>query len=252
MIHYHGVRISGKTEDQMSMQGKHVMVTFAKPAEVSLFAEICQSFTVDNGAFSCWKSGHQFDIQGFADFIKKWHLHPGFDFYLMPDVIDGDQHDNHKIRAEWSQLCQGRMWGLGVPVWHLHEPVSVLAGMVNAFPRVALGSSGEYSVVGDQKWWNRMSEAMEVACDSEGYPKSKLHGLRMLNPTVFSHLPLSSADSTNVARNAGIDSAWKGPYAPVSRRLRALVLAERIESHASAARWAGEVFGIQPNLGLFG
>jgi len=52
----------------------------------------------------------------------------------------------------------------------------------------------------------------------------------MLNPTIFSVLPLASADSTNVARNIKIDKAWKGTYQPKSRETRAAVLVERIEA----------------------
>jgi hypothetical protein len=80
----------------------------------------------------------------------------------------------------------------------------------------------------------------------------KLHGLRMLNPTVYSQLPLASADSTNVARNIGIDSAWTGAYMKgLSKGVRAMVLRERIEKHASAARWTGKE-GTQFNLELVG
>ena len=61
----------------------------------------------------------------------------------------------------------------------------------------------------------------------------------MLNPVIFSKLPLSSADSTNVARNIGIDSAWKGTYQPKSKETRAVVLTERIESYNSAAALEG-------------
>lgn len=91
---------------------------------------------------------------------------------------------------------------------------------------------------------------MRVVTDDAGRPITKLHGLRMLDPTVFSHFPFSSADSTNVARNIGIDSAWTGPYAPRSRYTRALIMMERIELHASAARWSGE--GAGKNQDLFG
>ncbi len=75
-----------------------------------------------------------------------------------------------------------------------------------------------------------------------------LHGLRMLNPTIFSYLPLSSADSTNVARNIGLDNKWDSPYCPRSREVRAIVLADRIERHAAANRWSGMVIGPQMNL----
>ena len=97
-----------------------------------------------------------------------------------------------------------------------------------------------------------MAEAMDVMCDGAGIPRTKLHGLRMLDPTVFSHFPFSSADSTNVARNIGIDQAWNGPYAPKSRYMRALILMDRIESHAAAARWGGSGVGAMKNAELFG
>ena len=58
----------------------------------------------------------------------------------------------------------------------------------------------------------------------------------MLNKDIFTHVPLSSADSTNVARNIGIDKSWVGsPYAPASKETRTQVLVERIESFNSAS-----------------
>ena len=43
-------------------------------------------------------------------------------------------------------------------------------------------------------------------------------------------------DSTNVARNIGIDKSWVGsPYAPASKETRTQVLVERIESFNSAS-----------------
>lgn len=131
------------------------------------------------------------------------------------------------------------MFDLGVPVWHMHESLESLDYLCHAYRRVALGSSGAYATVGNKAWWGRMKAAMEVATYTDGAPRCKLHGLRMLNPTVFSQLPLSSADSTMVGRNLGVCSAWKGTYLPVHKETRARILAERIEVHASASRWAG-------------
>ena len=57
----------------------------------------------------------------------------------------------------------------------------------------------------------------------------------MLNKDLFMEVPLSSADSTNVARNIGINKAWdKSAYAPASKETRASVLVERIEAFNSA------------------
>jgi hypothetical protein len=143
-----------------------------------------------------------------------------------------------------------------VPVWHLHESLDRLDYLIRCaeacvYERVALGSSGRWSTPGTDEWWLRMEEVREVACDSDGYPRVKLHGLRMLNPTIFAHIPLASADSCNVARNIGLDVKWTGPMQPLTERTRALVLAERIERHASAKRWSKR-HGTQQNLELIG
>lgn len=252
MIHYHGTPFSGKRDGMVfSLQRRHAMVSFAQPECLATVAEVCQSFTIDNGAFSTWKSGKEYDIEGYADFISKWYKHPGFDWYIIPDSIDGDLADNHRLRAQWGNLVNGDIWRLGVPVWHLHEPLEELQYLTVAYDRIAFGSSGDYSEVGSKKWWARMTEAMKVVCCADGHPKCKLHGLRMLDPTIFSHFPFSSADSTNVARNIGIDSAWHGTYQPVSRETRAHIMIERIEQHAAASRWC-DTRGVKQNLELFG
>lgn len=90
-----------------------------------------------------------------------------------------------------------------------------------------------------------MGQAMEVVCPS-GRPEVKLHGLRMLDPEVFTRFPFSSADSTNVARNIGIDGAWRGTYQPSNKAIRGIVLAERIEAQQSSSTW--EPMAIQTGL----
>lgn len=249
MIHYHGVPFSGDEKNQTALAGKHAFISFAHSSHIGLVAEVCQSFALDNGAFSAWKSGKPFDLEGYAEFVDTWRRHPGFDFCVMPDVIDGDHNDNARMRAAWSKFG-GTLWKVAAPVYHLHEPLEVIRDFANAFPRVCIGSSGEYSTIGNARWWARMAEVMETICD-DGFPRCKLHGLRMLDPTIFSHFPFSSADSTNVARNCGLDTNWNGTYAPATPFGRALVMMERIERHASAARWAHSD-GITKNLELFG
>jgi len=251
MIHYHGTPFSGREPVMAkSLQGKHAMVSFADPSNLPLVAELCQSFTLDNGAFSAWTAGKPFDIEGFAMWVIDWHKHPGFDWYVIPDVIDGTDSDNNAMRAKWLNIVGHHIFGLGVPVWHLHEELDTLKFLAKAYKRVALGSSGEFATVGNRAWFNRMSDAMDTICD-DGLPRCKLHGFRMLDPTIFSHFPFSSADSTNVARNIGIDQAWKGTYTPASKSTRAIIMMERIEQHASATRWNGSG-GVRQNLELFG
>jgi hypothetical protein len=230
------------------------MVSFERQDQCALAFEVAQTVMLDNGAFSLWRDGGgDVDVAAYADWVREWERHPGFAGALIPDKIDGTAFDNDGLIARW--LCTEHMSG-GIPVWHMHEDIGRLRDLVRCsqgrlYPAVALGSSGKFASIGTAAWWSRMAEAMEVVCDDRGRPLCKLHGLRMLDPTVFSHIPLASADSCNVARNIGIDKKWTGPYAPVTAAQRALVLAERIELHASASRWSKRS-GIQKNFELIG
>lgn len=251
MIHYHGSPITPTSAAMSVLAKRHGVVSFANPQQAALIPEICQSFIADNGAFTFWQRGEGgVDVKAFADFVREWIQHPGFDWCLIPDAIDGTMEQNRRLRAEWLQM--GFAPFSSVPVWHLHEPIDELLYLCHAYPRVALGSSGEYSDPGAANWWQRMGEAMDAICDGNGRPPCKLHGLRMLDPTIFSQLPLASADSANIARNIGMDSKWqRGSYPALSPEVRALVLADRIESHASAARWT-RTYGHQHNFDLVG
>jgi hypothetical protein len=246
MIHYHGLPMSNTHDMIRAFATHHAMVSYENPEQLEIAAEVCQSIVLDNGAFSAWKAQKAYDFAGYAEWAAKWIKHPCVDWCVIPDVIDGTEADNDALLADW-----GLPKALSVPVWHMHESLDRLHRLLE-YPRVALGSSGEYAIVGDDKWWRRMGEAMSVACDADGMPLVKLHGLRMLNPGVFSKLPLASADSCNVARNVGIDQKWTGAYAPASRTARAIVLMERIERHASAYRWNPAIVQDYQNFDLFG
>jgi hypothetical protein len=230
-----------------SMTARHAMVSFERPDQVELAAEVCQSIVLDNGAFSAWRSGKPHDFDGYKDWVTLWLKHPAVEWCVIPDVIDGDEEANDRLLGLWDLPR-----AFSVPVWHMHERLSRLRWLADQYPRVAIGSSGAFRDPGSSAWWERMSRAMDHICDDDGMPPCKLHGLRMLDPVLFSHLPLSSADSTNVARNVGIDQRWTGPYVPPSSWARALVLMNRIESHASARCWSRESSGVQHNLELLG
>lgn len=192
-----------------------------------IVAEACQSFVLDNGAFTVWKQGGQLDVTGYMQWVLEWHRHPGFDWALIPDVIEGTEKENDDLVKAWPKALPG------VPVWHMHESIARLQWLARQYRVVALGSSGQYASVGTKEWWQRMAEALKAICDDKGRPMCKLHGLRMLDPDVFTRLPLSSADSTNAAVNSGSLSRF-GMYLPPTAAQRAAVIAERIEMHNSA------------------
>lgn len=250
MIHYHGGPITPIAAAIELWTRRHAFVSFAHPKQVALAAEVAQSFALDNGAFSLWKKGQQVDVPAYVEWVNEWRQHPGFDWALIPDDIDGGECENDVMIARYREA--GGDLSSSVPVWHLHESLDRLYYFTRAYPRVAFGSSGEFATVGAPEWWHRMHEAMEVVCDERGRPRVKLHGLRMLDPSIFSQFPFSSADSTNVAQNIGIDQKWQsGRYQAPSPAARAMVLATRIEMHASAPRYRGAEAAAK-NFDLFG
>lgn len=238
MIHYHGTPITPATAAARVLRSRHAFVSLAHPEQLEIVARVCQSFAVDNGAFSAWRSGRPItDWRRYYAWVAELHRLPNFDWAVIPDVIDGDEDANDALLAEWPWVSDARTLGIGAPVWHMHESIERLQRLARTWPRVCIGSSGQFSTVGNAAWWGRMAEAMNAVCDRDGLPICRLHGLRMLNPEVFSRLPLASADSTNIAQNIGIDSAWRGTYMPPDKEWRALTLAERIESENAADRW---------------
>lgn len=236
MIHYHGLPITPATAAIKVLAGRHAFVSFVHSDQIEIAMEACQSFALDNGAFSAWKSGKPItDWSGYYAWVNGLRHHPGFDFAVIPDVIDGDERANDDLISEWP--FPGHM---SAPVWHMHESIKRLQVLAQGWPRVCIGSSGEFAAVGTPSWWSRIAAAMNAICDGNGYPACKLHGLRMLNPDVFTRLPFSSADSTNIAQNVGIDSAWRGTYQP-PKDWRGLLMAARIETENSAQRWHREM-----------
>ncbi len=245
MIRYHGTPITPEIAALACLKRGHAMVSFANQQQCKLAFEKAQGVALDNGAYSLWGKGERVDVPAYYEWVLKWMRHPSFEWAVIPDVIDGTEEENDDLIQGWPFTLE-----LGVPVWHMHESMKKLQGLVEWFPRVAIGSSGDYAQIGTDRWWNRMYEAMEIACDQERMPKTKLHGLRQMDPDVFSAIPYHSVDSCNVARNIGLDDNWSGTYVPESKDTRALCVRDVNENHASAYRWAGR--GVQRNLELLG
>lgn len=243
MIHYHGTPITPETAAASILAGRHAMVSFANPGQTELCFEVCQTVSFDNGAFPLWMAGETIsDWEPYYSWVNEWFQHPAFDFALIPDVIDGDEKQNRALMAAWPFNRN-----VGVPVWHLHESLNYLKNLCDYWPRIALGSSGDYATIGTDRWWHRMAEAMEVLCPF-GKPLVKIHGLRMLDPAIFTKFPFSSADSTNVARNIGIDKSWTGTYTPANKAGRGVVIADRVEAFQSPRCWEK----LETQMQLFG
>lgn len=244
MIHYHGLPITPATAAAKAVGNGHAFVSYAHPEQLSIAIEVCQSFAIDNGAFSSWRSGKPIkDWSKFYEWAEQCKRIPSCDFAVIPDVIDGDEQANDSLLAEFPLP----KW-FGAPVWHMHESFERLERLATDYPRICLGSSGQYATIGTFEWWQRMAQVMQVICNDDGQPMVKLHGLRMLNPEIFIQFPFASCDSTNIGRNIGIDKSWKGNYMPPTKEMRAMVMRSRIESHNSPAIWSFNVPLVQQGV----
>lgn len=229
MIHYHGTRIAC-SDDQCAriLKGRHAFVSFADPSQLSIVEEVCQSWALDNGAYSFFNSGKKVDWDDFYKFVEEVRS-PAMDFFIIPDVIDGTEEENDELIRQ----CPLQD---GVPVWHTGESLKRLEMLRDNFPLICIGS-GKGLEPNTPDWWIRMNQALEILFDKNGKPKTYIHGLRMLNPEIFTRIPFKSADSTMVGQAIGLDHRFGGTYKPISIFAKAMVLIDRIETFNSPKRW---------------
>jgi hypothetical protein len=97
--------------------------------------------------------------------VARWKNHPGFDFAIIPDVIDGGEAENEALLDEWPH---GDFYG--VPVWHMNESDDRFIRLCNEYPRVAIGSCGEYDVKRPNLAVARMKDLIRHVTDDYGQP----------------------------------------------------------------------------------
>lgn len=214
-IHYHGTPIT-PTSVLHQLAGRHFCVSFAAPSQVKVCHEIGQSVMLDNGAFSLWRAGKPTDWPGYYDWCAPW-LDYRTTWAVIPDVIEGDEAANDALIAQWP------FGDRGAPVWHLHESIGRFARLCETWPRVCIGSSGEFAHVGDEKWRRRMEDALNVVCRNGPAP-TWLHMLRGLKLAKAKY-PFASVDSTDVGRNHNRPNNCAG------------IMAAAWDSHNCPARW---------------
>lgn len=234
MKHYHGTPLGGKRFDGPSfVRNRFVLVPWKRPEDLEMCLCNARGVMVDNSAFSFWSSGETPDWMEYIKWCAKIARHPRFDFALIPDVIDGTEKDNADLISLWDKKAHYPVRIEGCPVWHLHESFKRLEMYRDRFPRVAIGSSGQWVTPGVGDWWERMYDVFDVLCDEDGFPRTKVHGLRMLSSKIVTTFPFTSCDSTNAAQNGprtanqiNTDDLWGKE-----------TIARRIESFQSPARW---------------
>lgn len=232
MIKYHGTPVGGTNRDAMYfLRGRNALISFATKGHIPQVLECCDSFVLDNGAFTIWKKGQgKVDVPAYIDWVESLSTHPSFDFCFIPDVIGGTEEENDLLLEQWDCDVES------VPVYHLGESVDRFMRLASQHKRVALGSTDKWKRNGSREWWKNMADFMDAITDERGVPPCKLHGLRMLDPKIFRFLPLSSADSTNAGVNGHL-CMKKPPYPSVERWQGAERIAALFEQYQSASVW---------------
>jgi hypothetical protein len=229
MIVYHGTPVGiDQVWEEKVFFNRHLIVSFAtEPSIVPRLAAFAGSIVLDNGAFTEWRQGRAVDVPAFYDWAGRSAELPAVAWFCIPDTIDGDEAANDALLLTVPPSLRSR----AVPVWHMHESVARLRALCDAWPMIAIGSSGEVKTPGTSQWWARMREAWPAI------PKTtRVHGLRMAAEQIASRIPFASVDSTTAARNAGNDDFWE------STRFRRCKKWVRVEAYCQ------ELEGVQPTL----
>lgn len=187
-IHYHGTPITPRST-LLELAGRHFCVSHAAPQDVAVCHQIGQSVMLDNGAFSAWRSGKPTNWHRYYEWVEEWSSPTTW--AVIPDIITGTAEDQDALLAEWPAGL------IGAPVWHMHEPIERLARLCDDWPRVCVGSSGDYAVVGDARWHARMTAAFNRVASRRTPWLHMLRGMS-LSGSIY---PFASVDSTDIARN---------------------------------------------------
>jgi hypothetical protein len=191
VIHYHGTPITPITA-LYELAGRHFCVSHAKPQDVTRVHQIGQSVMLDNGAYSKWKRGHETNWLAYYEWCDRWLDYPTT-WAVIPDEIDAGSQYQDALLAEWPYGQRG------APVWHMDEPIRRLLKLIDAWPKVCIGSTAEYAVVLSDPWQRRMDKVFNaIARHHQRTPwLHMLRGMRLSGK----EYPFASVDSTDVAQN---------------------------------------------------
>jgi len=227
MIFYHGSYLGGATHIITPFfTGRNFLISMEYPRFSEYVKNQSSGFILDNGAFTLWKKGFgDVDVYKYIDFVKSFDSCDNYDYSFIPDKIDGTEKQNDDYIEKWLNLYGDFK---SVPVWHYHESFDRLRLLLASFDMVALGSSGEYATINSVDWKNRTNKIFEVYRNMNCL--TKLHGLRVLNPKIFTQYEYFSGDSSNLGRNNGSYMKRHG----LKDRYEAMVLmAKNLEKYQS-------------------
>lgn len=190
--HYHGLPITG-WDVFYTLAGRCFCVSFFRPDQVKQAHEVGQSVMLDNGAFSAFTRNKPVrDWTPYYDWCDRWLEHPTT-WAVIPDEIDVGSQQQDALVSEWPHGERG------APVWHMDEPTDRLVRLSEAWPRVCIGSTGEFWQILSPAWTRRMDEAWDALMRVHRRTPN-IHMLRGMQLTRC-EWPFASVDSTDIGRN---------------------------------------------------
>lgn len=215
-----------------TLAGKCFGVSFARPENTELVHRIGQSVMHDNGAFSVWKSTKE-PVADWAPYYA-W-VEPlianAVHWAIIPDEIDSGSQAQDYLVQQWP------FGHRGAPVWHMDEPLDRLLRLADGWPRLCVGSTAEYAVVGSDGWHRRIGEMFEELAKRHRFVPW-VHMLRGMQATQWGY-PFASVDSSDVGQNHNRRRGDLGPLieAPEEGFTGARRMADRWDGTNCPGKW---------------
>lgn len=221
-IHYHGTPITPNAV-MYTTAGAFYCVSHARPDQIEIADRIAQGILLDNGAFTKKTQGRPTDWPAYYVWCERWLVRPTT-LAIIPDVIDAGSQEQDALIREWP------FGERGMPVWHMDEPIERLLRLLDEWPRVAIGSTGEYWQIGSPTWLRRMEEVFNAVAVRHRFTPylHMLRGMQLCLPEF--PFPFASLDSTDVAQNhnrpqntaKGMVDRWDAAQCPAGWQVRAV------------------------------
>lgn len=167
------IYFAGARKNHLSkLAKKPVLLSYAYN---SAFWTEFRDMILDCGAFSTWKSGKEYDFDGYVEFcLLNGHL---FEFVIAPDIIGGNEIENFDSVMRFQEKYQGKNT---VPVFHEGEGLWQIQRFVDAgFSKVALGAIASRGKASIHQW---LDSVFKMYPPESGI---KFHGLGMNQKTTL-------------------------------------------------------------------
>jgi hypothetical protein len=158
---------------------------------------------LDNGAFTAWKQGREYDARGFWTWANAAQsVYPNA-VAVIPDKIDGTEAENWQLAAEAIRGQLAEYPERAMYVWHTNDSMAQLKKAAALFNFLAIGSCLEHDIqthfpafIDRCRKASAFIDAVELATGRRPW----VHVMRGLGK--YHKFPrFDSADSSNVARN---------------------------------------------------